>query len=120
MLEKTRTVVNICGKEYAMVGTDSEEYIHRVAILVDRKMGELKSGSINMNTADLAVLAALNIADDYLKLKYEFGQVSAELAQLKEEVKKARIENALLREEKKENVMALKKEHANKVFDSYK
>ena len=120
MLEKTRTIVNIGGKEYAMVGTDSEEYIHRVAILVDRKMNELKNGCINLNTSDLAVLTALNIADDFLKLKYEHGEVSAELAQLKEDIKKARIENALLKEEKKDKVMTLKKEPPNKVFDSYK
>ena len=58
-MDKTRTVVKIGGKEYTMTGFESEEYIHRVAIYVDRKMSELKSQYVNLNPSTLAVLTAL-------------------------------------------------------------
>lgn len=120
MSDKTHTVVNIGGKEYAMAGTESEEYIHRVAIYVDRKMSELKGSYVNLSPGDLAVLTAVNIADELLKMKYDHAGAAEELAQLREDLKKAKIENALLREEKKERVTPLKKESGNKLFDSYK
>ena len=120
MIEKTRTIVNICGKEYAMAGSESEEYIHRVAIHVDKKMSELKQSYININASDLAVLTALNIADEFIKMRIEHSDCMEELVRLKDEVKKARIENALLKDEKKEKAMSYKKEQGNKVFDSYK
>lgn len=120
MVEKTRTIVNICGKEYAIAGVESEEYIHRVAIHVDRKMNELKNAYINLNTAEIAVLAAINIADDFIKMRYDNNTSLEELLKQKEEIKKLKIENALLKEEKKDKVMSLKKDHGNKVFDSYK
>jgi len=120
MLDKTRTIVNIGGKEYAIAGEESEEYIHRVAIHVDRKMNELKNSCINLNSTELAVLAAVNIADEYIKMKYEHNTSLEELLKYKEELKKMQIENALLKEEKKEKVMSLKKDIGNKVFDSYK
>ena len=39
---KTKTVVSIGGKEYTICGTDSVEYIHRVALHVNKKLTELK------------------------------------------------------------------------------
>ena len=67
-MKKTRTAVNICGKEYTMAGFESEEYIHRVAISVDRKMADLKEQYVNLNPNTLSVLTAINVADDLLKL----------------------------------------------------
>ena len=65
-MEKIRTTVKIAGKEYTMTGYDSEEYVRRVARYVDRKMTEL-SLATRLPTNSLAVLTALNIADDMLK-----------------------------------------------------
>lgn len=86
-MDKTRTVVKICGKEYTMAGFESEEYIHRVAIYVDRKMSELKSQYVNLNTSTLAVLAALNVADDLLKLQDQMEALTQEYQVLSEELK---------------------------------
>ena len=67
-MEKTRTMVKICGKEYMMAGYESEEYIHRVAICVDRKMTELKRPVCQPQSANtLSVLTAINVADDSVK-----------------------------------------------------
>ena len=40
-MEKTKTTVHIGGRDYTMVGVESEEHIRRVAVYVDRKMEEL-------------------------------------------------------------------------------
>ncbi len=120
MLEKTRTVVSIGGKEYAMAGEESEEYIHRVAMFVDKKINELKANYINLSTNELAILTAVNIADELIKMKYEHTGAMDELFLLKEDIKKLKIENALLKDEKKDKVTILKKEHGNKIFDNFK
>ena len=83
-MDKTRTVVKICGKEYTMAGFESEEYIHRVAIYVDRKMSELKSQYVSLNTSTLAVLTALNVADDLLKLQDQMEALAQEYQVLSE------------------------------------
>ncbi len=59
--------VTIFGSEYALKGDSPPEHMERVAALVDRKMQEInKSGAIKSNLK-LAILAALNIADEYFK-----------------------------------------------------
>jgi len=118
-MEKTRTVVKICGKEYTMSGFESEEYIHRVAIYVDRKMSDLKSQYVNLNSGTLAVLTALNVADDLLKLQDQLEALTQEYQILNEELKKARSGMAIERDNLRNNVSAIKKER-NQVFDSYK
>ena len=94
-MKKTRTAVNICGKEYVMAGFESEEYIHRVAICVDRKMADLKEQYVNLNPNTLSVLTAINVADDLLKLHDEFDALRLENEALIEEIKKLKIEMSL-------------------------
>lgn len=74
-MDKVKTIVNIGGKEYTIAGTESAEYIHRVAICVNKKMAELKKGNEQLNNTLLAILTAINIADDYLKLKDEMEEI---------------------------------------------
>ena len=118
-MEKTRTMVKICGKEYVMAGYESEEYIHRVAIYVDRKMAELKGQYVNLNPNTLSVLTAINVADDLLKLQEQFDALSHECQNLNEELKKAKIEMSLEKDNHRSNVSAMKKEKSQ-LFDSYK
>lgn len=99
-MEKIRTIVKIAGKEYTMASYDSEEYMQRVALYVDRKMREI-SLATNLPSAQLAVLTALNISDDMLKahdennrLKRELGITRQQLDVLKSELEQAKRENA--------------------------
>ena len=57
-MEKIRTTVRIAGKDYTMSGYDSENYMRRVAIFVDRKISEL-SMVTRMNVQDSAVLTVI-------------------------------------------------------------
>lgn len=70
-MEKAKTVVLIGGKEYTLSGYESEEYMHRVAIYVDRTMREITRAHGNLPTNMVAVLAALNIADELLRARGE-------------------------------------------------
>lgn len=117
-MEKTRTMVKICGKEYVMAGFESEEYIHRVAIYVDRKMTELKGQYVNLNPGTLAVLTSINIADDLLKLQDQFDALNKEYQNLSDELKKTRAEAS--KEGSLSNVSSIKKQGKSQLFDSYK
>lgn len=117
-MEKTRTMVKICGKEYVMAGFESEEYIHRVAICVDRKMTELKNQYINLNPNTLSVLTAINVADDLIKLQEQFDELSKDYAQMSDELKRLKI-GATIDKDHRSNVSAIKKEKSQ-FFDGYK
>jgi cell division protein ZapA len=87
-LEKVKTIVNIGGKEYTIAGSESAEYIHRVALCVNQKMSELKQGNEQLNNTLLAVLTAINIADDYIKTKDELEDTKKELEIIKKTIQK--------------------------------
>jgi len=118
-MDKTRTIVNICGKEYVMRGFESEEYIHRVAIYVDRKMSELKGEYVNLNANTLSVLTALNVADDLIKLQDQYDALSKEHEALGEEIKKLKIEMSLEKDGRRANVSSMNKT-SGKRYDGYK
>lgn len=118
VMDKTRTMVKICGKEYVMAGFESEEYIHRVAIYVDRKMSELKNQYINLNPNTLSVLTAINVADDLLKLQEQFDALSKDYAEMSEELKRLKI-GATIDKDHRSNVSAIKKDKSQ-LFDGYK
>jgi len=63
---RNRVVVSIGGKDYTMVAVENEEYVRRCAGLVDRHLLEVSAGT-RLPQVDAAVLAAMNIADLYLK-----------------------------------------------------
>ena len=89
-MEKMRTTVKIAGREYSMVSYDSEAYVQRVAGYVDRKMNEL-SVATRVPQNQLAVLVALNIADDMLKAQDENTRLKRELGLLREQMERAEI-----------------------------
>jgi len=59
--------VNIFGSEYVLKADENEAYVKQVAEYVDEKMREIdRSQAINSNLK-IAILAALNIADELLQ-----------------------------------------------------
>ena len=64
--------VEIYDQSYNLRGTDTE-YISKLAEFVDTKMRTVAEQTQTVDSLRLAVLAALNIADEYhiLKRKYE-------------------------------------------------
>ena len=81
-MQKIRTTVRIAGKEYTIASTDSEEYVGRVAAWVDRRMNELAAAT-RLPATQLAVLTAVNAADDMMKSRDEIRRLEAELEDLR-------------------------------------
>jgi cell division protein ZapA len=69
--ERTKTSVRIAGQEYVLTADLPEEYIHKVAIYVDKKMSEVSRRRSDLSTAMVAVMAAVNIADEVMELRGE-------------------------------------------------
>lgn len=81
-MQKIRTTVRIAGKEYTIASTDTEEYVNRVASWVDRRMNELAAAT-RLPATQLAVLTAVNAADDMMKSRDEIRRLEAELDDLR-------------------------------------
>ena len=74
MYDRAITTVQIFGKEYPIASDQNPEYIRQLAAYVDEKMTEAASGSETTTSARAAVLAALTIADEYMRLRNEKEQ----------------------------------------------
>ena len=64
-MESNKVRIKIYGQEYVIYGEKSKEHITRVAEYVDSKMREIEKFSKSTQTSMLAVLSAVNIADEY-------------------------------------------------------
>ena len=91
--------VEIYDQTYQLRGSDPE-YINQLADFVDTKMRLIAQQASTVDSLRVAVLAALNIADEYLMLKRKFDaidsdyharaeQLSGALDQVLEEVRRA-------------------------------
>lgn len=73
--QKTRITVDIYGQQYSIVGTESSSHIRLVASIVDDKMREISAKNPTLDTSKLAVLTAVNIVHEYMKLKDEYERL---------------------------------------------
>lgn len=71
--------VLIGGNVYTLSGNESEEYLQRVALYINKKMDEVRSSDNgkSLNTRLQSVLLAINIADDYYKMKVKNEEMQA-------------------------------------------
>ena len=72
--------VEIYDQAYNLRGSDPE-YIFKLAEYVDSKMRLLAEQTATVDSLRLAVLAALNIADEYHMLQRKYDAITGELAQ---------------------------------------
>lgn len=59
--------VKINGSEYNLKGEEKEEYLHKVAGYVDKKIAEILKKSSMLSISSACVLAAINIVDEKFK-----------------------------------------------------
>lgn len=78
---KNRIVVDISDKQYTIIGEDDPEHIRYVAHLVDQKMNETGSKSPGLDTTRRAVLTAVNVMDDYVKLKEDYDALLRDMGE---------------------------------------
>ena len=72
--------VEIYNQTYSIRSDGDNEYIHELAEYVDRKMREISSGTLTVDSLKVAILAALHIADEFYQLRHAQSQVDAQLA----------------------------------------
>lgn len=95
---KNKVTVSIAGQEYTMVAAEDESYVRKVAAHVDGQVREvMDQGRLSM--ADSAVLAAMNIADQYFReqaasenLRRQIKEGLEESARLKNELSECKRE----------------------------
>jgi len=66
-VEASTTAVTIFGRTYHLRGEGDPEYLGRLAAVVDRAMCEVAESTGTADTLKVAILAALNVADSYLR-----------------------------------------------------
>lgn len=93
MVNKVKTIVRIAGREYTIRGTEPEEYIHRVAIHVNRKMEQVIKSQPGLSTAMASVLTAINLGDEVLKLQEEVESLQTRIKELEQSAKNTPAQN---------------------------
>ena len=77
--------VIIYDQEYYIRGAMDEEYIQKLGKLVDGKMRAIAGRTRTVDSLRLAVLAALNIADEYHQIKARYEETTKRVDEKVEE-----------------------------------
>jgi cell division protein ZapA (FtsZ GTPase activity inhibitor) len=67
--EKRNITVQIFGSEYPIAGAKDPAYVQSLARYVDNQMKDIAKGSSLLSSGKVAILAALNMADELFILK---------------------------------------------------
>lgn len=81
-----KVAVTIFGEEYVVTGEENAEYIQMLAAYVDRRMKMIQQRNPNLSNSKVAVLVALNLADELNKLQEDYDDM---VKALEEEKKKS-------------------------------
>ena len=78
-MEDNSVKVTIFGQAYTINGEAPRDYINQIAEYLDSKMEEVRSTCAVTNPTQVAILAALNVADEYFQLKNLKSGVDSEV-----------------------------------------
>lgn len=70
--EKVKTVVEIFHEDYTVRGEATPDHMTMLADYVDKKMKHIASRQPMLSVAKIAVLTALNIADELSRLQQDY------------------------------------------------
>ncbi len=87
MNEPMKTTIRLLGNDYTITCSDSEEYVHRVAFYVDKKLSEVTGRNNRLSTNMAAVLASVNIADELFKTRESLEKAEFAFSQSEEKNK---------------------------------
>lgn len=76
---KNSIQIKILGKEFTVKSDNVESYVQEVADYVNRKMEEVLKDTQTVATVNVALLAALNIADEYFKIKEQHQELIGDI-----------------------------------------
>ncbi len=66
---KKRYEIKIFGRELAVLSDAEDEQVAKVVRYVNERMEDIVKSSEGLRTVDVAILAALNISEELIKLK---------------------------------------------------
>jgi len=91
--------IKVYGRTYKIKvkGEEDEEYISRLTSYVDQKMQEIAVKSRSEDPTKIAVLAALNIADEYFLSRMRLDKVDERIDLMEAEI--ATVESNLFKDE---------------------
>ena len=87
---KNKIVVTIAGREYTMVAVEDEAYVRKCAAHVDGQLREIMNNRLSL--ADSAVLAAMNVADQYFKEQESCENLRRQIKENLEESNRLKLE----------------------------
>ena len=85
---ETKIQVEIYGQDYQIKAGADPDYIKNIARYVDLKMREIASSVPTVDSLKIAVLAALNITDEFFLLKRHKQDLDREFTQRTEKIQK--------------------------------
>jgi cell division protein ZapA len=88
MADTTVIPINIQGQQYPIRTSLEPEYVLQLAAFVDEKMGAAAESTPSSDSLRLAVLAALNIADELFRCRDATDQRNGQLAERTEELER--------------------------------
>jgi cell division protein ZapA len=77
MSDPRSVTVTIYGREYTLRGDAEPVYVEKVAQLVDKKMREIAEQSELTSSSKVAILVAVNLADELLRERQKHHQALA-------------------------------------------
>jgi len=66
---KKTTEISIMGQKFMVKSDSNDDYVLRIAGFVDQKINEVMQSTKSVASLNVAILAAMNIADEYFKFK---------------------------------------------------
>ncbi|MDY0188761.1 MAG: Cell division protein ZapA [Syntrophus sp. PtaU1.Bin005] len=72
--------IKILGQEFTVLSDSGDEHVKNVMDYINHKVMELENKSPNTSTLNIAILVALNIADEYMKLLHgDNGEIFSQI-----------------------------------------
>lgn len=75
-----RVTVTILGEDYVLSGADSEDYMRELAAGVDERLAQMVAAHPKLPVSKIAILMALNLADEYQRLKKQHEELMRNIA----------------------------------------
>ena len=79
--------VKINGVEYNLKGEEQDEYLHKVAGYVDKKVKNILENNSKLSTSSAAILSAVNIVDEMFKKQREYEEFLEKVEQIQKKQK---------------------------------
>ena len=76
---KKRFDIHVLGHEVSVLSDAGDEHVANVVNYINRKADEIEKASKNVPTVNVAILVALNIADELYRLKGEKESIFSQL-----------------------------------------